>query len=780
MATPGIVGQVLGHYRVLDMLGAGGMGEVYRAHDTQLERDVALKVLPARETGDDEVARARLLREARSAALLNHPNICTVYEVGEAAGRPFIAMELVPGESLLRRLSRGPMSSAEVFVYGAQLAGALDHAHRHGVIHRDMKSGNVMISADDRVKVLDFGIARRDSRAEQETASRTLTQAGAIVGTLAYMSPEQLRGGTADARSDIWALGVVLYEMVTGALPFAGKTSVDLTLKILEEPLPVWPERVPPALRVVIERCLEKRPESRYASSAEVQAALVTPQTATAARLQLLRRNLLFRKLTFALLALLVIALTAVGVWRSRTQRGTPQISSLAVLPLENLSADPEQAYLADGLHEGLITELSTLSGLRRVTTRSSVLHYRKTDKPLSQIARELGVDAIVTGAVQRSGDHVQLTAHLINPATDEQIWGGKFEGQVRDAITLQDELVTAIAGSIRVQLTSQDRRRIGAPPSVDPDAYDAYLKAKFQNRSREGFDAAEKYLNDAIAKDPKFALAHYALGRIWFERADIGLEAPSKVMLKATTELQKALELDPNLSDAHYWMAIVHWSYEWDKAAAEPEYRRAIAADDKNAAAHFQYADFLMSHQRKPEWEREMRRTMELDPPNTFYRVFYGWHLVNMRRYDEGISVLKSVVNDQADSAHMGLWGAYYRQGKYADAFAEARLFFQTIKDDDTVAALDSGYREGGYAVAMRRGGDVLAARSARQHVSAIRIARLYAHGGDKDRALQWLATGYERHEVNLVHIGVGWDWDSLRGDPRFQDLLRKMNLPA
>ncbi len=786
------MGQTLGHYRILEQIGAGGMGVVYRAHDESLDRDVALKVLPA-DSFQDETARARLLREARTASQLNHPHICTIHEVGEADGHAFIAMELVEGNPLSMKLLSGPLPAAEVVRLGLQLAEALAHAHDRGIVHRDLKAANVVITPEGRAKVLDFGLAKRmtaDGTGDTATQSQvSLTQPGSVVGTLAYMAPEQLRGQPADTRSDVWALGAVIYEMATGARPFQGQTGFELSSAIMNRPPAPMAGKIPIELKAVVERCLEKEPGRRYQRGGELQAALEAIQTGTTAPWTAMRYHLARGRwigLGVSMLVLFAVAAGNLDWLRSRLPGGSPaaaHIESLAVLPLENLSGDPEQAYLADGMHEALITELGKLSGLRRVTARSSVLRYQKTDKALAQIARELGVDAVVTGSVLRSGDRVRITAHLIRGSTEEQVWSDGYERELRDVLALQNELVGAITREIRLQLTPEEKARLATARPVNPEAYKAYLQGRFHfaKLSREELDTAERYFQLALEKDPNSALAYVGLSDVWLVRSDAGFLPPRETMAKGKSAALRALELDDTVAEAHVSLANILALSEWDWAGGEKEFRRALELDPNNARAHFMYSDFLISTKRTQEWRAEIQRALELDPLNYFYQCFYGWHLVYLRRYDEAIAEFGKVTAAQPDfsSAHMGLWGAFYKKKMDAEALAEAKKFFEVLGDREVVEALERGYARAGYRGAMKNAADKLAERAKRKHVPAIRTARLYAHAGEKARALEWLETAYQRGESPLGHLGVAWDWDDLRPDPRFQNLMRRINLP-
>jgi serine/threonine-protein kinase len=789
-----MIGQTLGHYRVLQKLGEGGMGVVYRAHDEQLDREVAIKVLPASGFHDAQ-ARARLLREARSAAALNHPNICTVYEVGEAEGQAYIAMELVPGQPLSAKLAGGSLPPAEVLRYGLQLADALTHAHDHSLIHRDLKSANVMITAEGRAKILDFGLAKRaagEELAEATTQSElSLTRPGTVVGTLAYMAPEQLRGQPADVRSDVWALGVVLYEMAAGARPFQGKTGVDLSSAILKEPPAPLPTEIRPGLKAVVERCLEKEPDHRYQRAAELRAALEALQTGAVAfgpAWPYSRKKVLL-PLGASLLALLVVLLALVGlnVGGLRQRLLTPAAASkimLAVKPFDNLSGDPEQEALSDGLTEDVSNQLARLQPERlAVIARASAMRYKKTDKPIDQIGRELHVAYVLTGTVRREASRVRITAQLIPVHDQVPLWNETYERNMSGILALQSEVAQRVAQSLALKLLPAERAALTNAKLVNPEAYEACVKGRFHRYklSRDELNIAEGYFRLALEKDPNYALAYVGIAGVWFSLADAGFLPFPEIVPRWKEAVSKALELDPTLAEAHASLANFEWLYEWDWPAAEREFQRAIQLNPSSAGVHFSYSDFLISMKRNTEWKAEMQRVRELDPLNFAYQCFYGWHLVYLRRYDEAIAQFRQVLASQPDysSAHMGLWGAFYKKGLDQEALAEAKKFFGVLGDREVVEALDHGRAEAGYRGAMKRAGDTLAARSRRSHVPAIRIARVYAHAGENERALEWLEQAYQRRETTLIHVGVGWDWDGLRSDPRFQDLLRRMNFP-
>ncbi len=783
---PMIPGQ-LGHYRIVEKLGAGGMGEVYRAHDEQLDRDVAIKLLPASSI-KDPAARARLLREARAAAALNHPTICTIHEVGEAEEQAYIAMELVYGKPLSERVHGQALPLDEVLRNGGQIADALAHAHERQIVHRDLKSANVLMTSDGRVKVLDFGLAKKMSALEvaETTQALGLTEPGALVGTLAYMAPEQLRGEPADARSDLWALGVVLYEMAVGKRPFSGQSGFELSSDILNRPRAPFPRNVPVALRAVIDKCLEKQPVRRYQQASEVRAALEAIQAGTATPWSGLVYRLA-RRPWFAAgvgVAVLAAVLTGLNLERIRTRwlGGTPRIESLAVLPLENLSGDSTQDYFADGMTEVLSTDLARLGALRRVTARGSVNPYKGTSKPPADIARELNVDALVTGSVLRSGGRVSITAQLLDPATGVQLWTNRYERDLQDVLVLRNEIVSAIVREIDAQLSPGEQQRLASARSVNPEAFEAYLKGRFHwyKQTREDYDLAERYYQLALDKDPNYALAYAGLASVWFMRGDAGFQPPRETFPKATTFMAKAVALGDDVADLHVALGNYKSVTEWDWAGSERELQRALELNPNLAEAHFFYGHLLLVTKRIEESNREMQRGLELDPLNDFHRSFYGWHLNYLHRYDEAIPIFQKLLPTGPNRAsnYLGLWGAYYRKGMHEQALMAAKDYFVATGDREFADAL--GTDRAAYRAGMKRAGDVMVERSKDKHVPAIRIARMFAHAGDKDSALRWLERAYENREPAMMRLGVFWDWLDLHPEPRFQELLRRMKLPS
>ena len=632
----GMVGKTISRYRVLAKLGAGGMGEVYRAHDERLQRDVALKVLPAHILAD-ETARKRFRKEALALSKLNHPNIATVYDFDTQDGVDFLAMEYVAGATLTKRITGGALPEKEVAQLGIQIAAALEEAQEQGVVHRDLKPGNVMVTPKGQAKVLDFGLAKLVRPVADTAATMSMTETPAAAGTLPYMPPEQLQGKPVDARTDLYALGAVLYEMGTGQRAFPERESHRLITAILHEtpqPPRALNREVSAGLESIIFKALEKDPERRYQSARELRVDLERlsgpePFLATPRRPGMTRRQLVAMA-GAALVALLAVPLGLnVGGMRDRLL-GTataPRIESIAVLPLQNLSGDPEQDYLAAGMHEALITDLGKIGALR-VMSRRSVMRYRGSDRPLPEIARELNVDAVLDGSTLRSGDQVRITAQLIHAATDSQLWAERYERNLRDILTLQGEIATAIAREIKVKLTPQEQTRLASARTVNPEAYEDTLKGRFpaQKFTPQDFEIAMDYFQRALEKDPNYALAYAGIARVWTSRQQMGFVPPREAEPRAKAATAKALELDSTLAEVHHRLAVVRGWTDWDWQGADAEFRRALEINPNYAEARAVYSHLLMIMSRPEEAMGQIERALELDPHNPCSRLFMVW----------------------------------------------------------------------------------------------------------------------------------------------------------
>lgn len=750
-AQPGVaIGDTLSRYRIAALLGEGGMGVVYRARDERLKRDVALKIVAPDRVSEEE--RRRLRSEALALSRLNHPNIQIVYDFDSDGGHDFLVTEYIPGPTLRERIESRPLPADEVVDIAAQLADGLSAAHARGIIHRDLKPENLKLTPEGRLKILDFGIARSSFIATDNAtdASTDVADLAAIVGTLPYMSPEQLRGDRADARSDIFSTGCVLYEMCTGRRAFTGALRDS----------PSIDRGVPAVLQRVIRKCLQAQPGDRYQSAAELASDLRG------------RRAVPWRWIAAAAIAALAI-IGVVHFWPPPAAA-----NAVAVLPLQNLSGDPQQEYFADGMTDALITDLGR-RGIDRVIARGSMMQYKGTKKSLSAIARELNVDRLVSGAVLREGNRVRVTAELIDPKTQAQLWSDRYEADLRNVLTLQSDMASTIASKIHRRLARNDK----AAPAVSSEAFDAYMKAmshKYKPNPKE-VALRMQYLQLAVQKDPDFALAHAAIAGTWAARIVYGFSPPRDAVGPARAEAMRALELDPQSAEAHLALAVVKTYMEWDWAGADREFRRAIELDPNSADIRFQYATLLgPSLGRFDEWKVQMDRCLELDPLSEFYRFFRGRHLMTLHKPEESLAALQKVQEEAPDFdlIHDGLWYAYESTHRYDLALAEAVKSFERKGDAEVVAALrGSG---GDYRLAMRRAGDILTKRSATKYVSCAVIARLFVYGGDKEKAIAWLQRAYETHDQGMGTLKNAPMWDSLRGDPRFEELVRRMKFPA
>ena len=783
-----MVGRKLLHYRIVDQIGAGGMGVVYRAQDERLDREVALKVLPAGELADD-TARRRFREEALALSHLNHPNICTIYEIGEDEGQTFIVMEYVKGRPLSGLVRAGGLPPETICRYGSQIADALAHAHEHGVLHRDLKGANVMVTPEGRIKVLDFGLAKRIDRSEPETATRTketLTGAGTVLGTLHYMAPETLRGEPADARSDIWALGAVLYEMAAGALPFRGQTPFALSSAILHDAPAEMPSSVPPGLRGVIQRCLEKEPGQRYQTAAEVRAVLeASPSTASAAVPPTAPAGRSRWGLAAAgALALLLAALVGLNFGKVREhimgRPGPPRIESIAVLPLDNFSRDPEQEFFADGMTEQLIADLSKIRALR-VISRTSVMQYKGKSKPLPEIARELNVDAVVEGSVLRSGDKVRITAQLLYAPKDQHLWAESYERDLRDVLAMQGEVARDVANQIRITVTPQEQTRLGSRRQVDPEVYQLTLRGQYYAKRGTLTDIEKgiQYFLQAIGKDVSYAPAHAGLA-FAYSGLTPDHKPPQEVMPKAKAEALRAIELDETLSEAHTALAVVRMYYDWDWIAAEKELKRAIELNPSSADAHDQYGNYFCALAQFEASIAESRRAHDLDPLSPVIHFDLLSNLLSARRYDETIEECRRALEREPNFSF-----AYAVMGV---AYGQKRQFPEAIAAMEKSIQIDPNWHSQLFLAHLRAAaGDKAEAKkllakmedlSRTQYVCAYEIATVHVTLGDNDTAYKWMQKGVKEQCDCLVWLKSEPWMDPFRSHPRYLELLKRVGL--
>ncbi len=791
-------GHRLGHYRVVEKVGAGGMGEVYRARDERLERDVALKILPAGKL-DEAEARGRFRTEALALARLSHPNIETLFDFDTECGIDFLVMGYAAGATLAQRLEAGPLPEKEVATLGGQVASALQEAHEKGVVHRDLKPANIVITAKGQPKILDFGLAKLLRGSGELNLSGSLAEPRAITGTLPYMAPEQLRGEAIDGRTDIYALGVVLYEMATGKLPFTADTAPQLIEAILRQQ-PVPPKslnpRLSPELERITLRCLEKQPQDRYASAREVTVELrrlALPLTSVWAHLPLAAPRVRRRTRFIGVVAGVALTALVTAMWlfnvaglRDRfvgTGASAP-ITSLAVLPLENLTGDPEQEWFVDGVHEELTTQLAQIGSLNKVISRHSMIRYKQRDKSLREIGRELGVQVVVEGSVRRSGDRVRIAVQLIDALNDRHMFARIYERDLRDAMTLQSQIGRDIAEGLRITLTPQEQARLARSRPVNPEAYEAYLKGRyFFNRPETGHKAAE-YFQEAIRKDPEYAAAYAGLADAyaWTSLGEM-LLPPREWFAKAKAAATKALELDPTLAEAHASLAGVG-DYEWqDLDSALQEYERAIALNPNYANAHAWYGQHLALRGRFQEAEAEIKRAEELDPLSLFIKVQVGWIYLWAGQLDRAMEQWQKVVelDPNFPLAHYNLGMGYDLKARYPEAIAAYRKALALQDYTYNWAMLAHAYAMAGEEAEARKILAKMKERAKREYVPTVLWAMVHLALGEKEQALNWLEKGYDDRDFLMPNIKLEpfW-WQPLRDEPRFQALLRRMNLPG
>jgi serine/threonine protein kinase/TolB-like protein/Flp pilus assembly protein TadD len=817
--TSPFVGRTISHYRVLGKLGGGGMGVVYKAEDARLGRSVALKFLPD-DMVQDSQALERFKREARAASALNHPNICTIHDIDEFEGRPFIVMEFLDGETLKQRIAKaltsspspprrgwtagsaagppgGPIRIDELLELGIQIGGALDAAHAKGIIHRDVKPANIFVTAHGQVKLLDFGLAKlallaevaTETLAGQDLPTATtatprggdLTRTGVLMGTLLYMSPEQVRGEPLDVHTDLFSFGAVLYEMATGRPAFSAETAEQIRDAILsQEPTSARKlnPRVPAGLQRIITKALRKKPQERYQRASEMRAELSHVRGQIGARWR--------RRVALAALGLVLLLVVGLG-WRLRSLPPGPrpgQIQSLAVLPLANLSHDPQQEYFADGMTDELITDLAKIDVLR-VISRTSVMHYKGSKKTLPEIARELNVDAVVEGTVERSVDRVRIRAQLIHAADDRHLWAESYERDVRDVLALQDEVARTIANEIKVKLTPHEQAQLTSARPVNPQVHELYLKGRYywNKRTPEALKKSLEYFQQAIDKDPSYALGYAGMADAYamLGSGEYGILPPKEAFPKAEAAAMKALELDNVLAEPHATLGYSK-DFDWDWQGAEREFQQAINLNPGYTTAHHWYAIHLTGLGRNTEAIAEIRKAESLDPLSIIISADAAWVFYFARRYEqEGEQARKTLEMDPNFAiAHMYLSYSYLHMAKDKEAVAEMKKAVD-LSGGSLPMVGNLAYI---YALAGRRYEAIkilsdLRTRSKREFVSPDVFAQIYTGLGNKDQAIAWLEKGYERRSDFAGLLKVLPELDPLRSDPRFEALVRRVGLP-
>jgi TolB-like protein/predicted Ser/Thr protein kinase len=802
-----MVGRTVSHYRIVERLGSGGMGVVYRAEDTRLGRQVALKFLPEALTRDRE-ALERFQREARAASALNHPHICTIHDIDEAEGQPFIAMELLEGQTLKARLQGQARPVAEIVEVGLQLGDALEAAHARGIIHRDLKPANIFVTTRGDAKLLDFGLAKlatapRPGASDAPTVRADwVSGAGLALGTVGYMSPEQVRGETLDARTDLFSLGVVLYEMATGTAPFRGATSGAVLSEILTKaptaPLRLNPD-LPDQLERIIDKALEKDRQLRYQSASEMRADL-----------QRLRRDTTSGRLAAAsgvaagparrpsrrviwigagaaalVLALLGVSRLIPGLWRAEPRQGAPgaaATTSIAVLPFVNMSGEQDNEYFSDGLSDEITNALTNIRELR-VAARTSAFAFKGREIDIREVGKKLNVGAVLEGSVRKSGQRLHITAQLVNVEDGFNIWSGQYDREMKDIFDIREEISLTIADRLKLKLLKGEKEKILKRHTEDPEAYELYLKGRsfWKRRYERGLQKSLQYFQLAVEEDPGYALPYVGIADAYGILGVYGFMPPHQAYPRARAAANRALEIDPELGEVY---ASLGWSAMWydrDWPAAESLFLKAIRMKPDYPEAHLWYGNLLAATGRADESIREMRKGKELEPLEPAPPMHVAWALYYARRFDESIEELSNIVASDPEFSLSYLWLAadFSAKRMWGEAIAASQKFVELSAESVIgLAVLGSVYGAAGMKDEALKTLERLDKLPKDRYVGPLFRAMVWTGLGEKNKALENLEKAYEERESSMAWLKVWPIFDSLRSEPRFQALLKKMNL--
>ena len=831
----------LGRYEVRSLLGAGGMGEVYLAQDTSLNRKVALKVLPA-EVASNQDRMRRFKQEATAAASLNHPSIAHIYEIGEASGLNFIAMEYVDGSTLREKIHNEPEDLSKLLRILQHVAEGLAKAHDAGIVHRDLKPDNIMITSDGHAKILDFGLAKllepqtnTSSISGEEPTILQHSAPGLILGTMGYMSPEQAQGKSKDIdnRSDIFAFGCILFEAITGQKAFAGKDHIEALNKIIREPVPplaAFNPNAPADLQRIVRRCLAKDPDQRYQNIKDVAIELkevrremqergvdttvpsvssaarnarttwhsettrVQSQPATAERSASTRAssaefivNELKRHKTATVVGavgVLILSVAAVFGIRSYLHATNTEVAveSIAVIPFVNQSKDANSEWISDGLTESIINNLTQLPNLK-VIARSSVFRYKGRETDPVAVGKELGVRAVLTGRLMQRGDTMLVSAELIDIRDNKQLWGEQYERQLADMLSVQREIAREITNNLRPTLSGVEQSRMDKQFTANAEAFQLYLKGRFywNKRTPADFQKAIAFFQQAIEKDPNYALAYTGLADTYALLTAYTSEPARQVMPKAKEAALKALALDDKLAEAHASLGQIARYYDFDFPTAEREYHRALELNPNYPTAHQWLAEQLSAMKRPDEAIAEIRRAVELDPLSVIINKIYGDLLVAARRYDEAIEQYHKTIDldPNVPTTHYFLARAYQAKGMYDEAVKEYTLASGTGPAAKDALARSELYKKSGWNAYVRSSLDQLVVNSPERRFPPFVIATFYAALNKKDETLAWLEKGYEERDFRMTLLSTAFEFDEFRSDPKFKELVRRIGLP-